>query len=104
MTGPTLRDPLRDAGLSPWEPGDLPGIHPHLVKDPNPPLAGRPVQALTEIARARDIHRADLVPELEPLLSRRQAPGDDPGGQDRRADALTVLTALATTQAPLSAD
>jgi hypothetical protein len=36
-------------------------------------------------------------PELEPLLShRRQLAGDVGGGQDQRADALTVLTALAT--------
>jgi hypothetical protein len=104
MTGPTLRERLRDSGLSPWELGDLLGIHPHLVRDPNPPLDGRPVQVLIEIARRLDIHPADLVPELEPLLSRRrQAPGNDLG-QDLRADALTVLTALVTARAPLSAD
>ena len=105
MTGPTLPERLRDAGLSAWELGDLLGIHPHLVKDPNPPLTGRPVQVLIEIARRLDIHPADLVPEFEPLLSCRcQVPGDAVGGQDLRADAVTVLTALATAQAPLSAD
>ena len=31
MTGPTLPERLRDAGLSTWELGDLLGIHPHLV-------------------------------------------------------------------------
>jgi len=62
------------------------------------------VQVLIEIARRLDIHPADLIPELEPLLaSSRRAPGDA-SGQDRRADALTVLTALATARAPLSAD
>jgi hypothetical protein len=62
------------------------------------------VQVLIEIAHRLDLHPADLVPELEPLLShRRQAPGDASGGQDRRADALTVLTALATVRAPLTA-
>ncbi len=105
MTGPTLPERLRHAGLSAWELGDLLGIHPHLVSGPHPPLTDRPVQVLIEIARRLDIHPADLVPELEPLLShRRQATGDDLGGQDRRADALTVLTALATARAPLSAD
>ena|SRR6266849_2842216 len=105
MTGPTLRERLRDAGLSAWELGDLLGIHPHLLRGPHPLPAGRPVQVLIEIARRLDIHPADLVPELEPLLShRRQALGEDPGGQDGRADALTVLTALATARAPLSAD
>ncbi len=105
MTGLTLRERLRDAGLSAWELGDLLGIHPHLVRDPHPLLLDRPVQVLIEIARRLDIHPADLVPELEPLLTRRrQAPGDADGGQDRRADALTVLTVLATSRAPLSAD
>lgn len=104
MTGPTLPERLRDAGLSAWELGDLLGIHPHLVSGPHPPLTGRPVQVLIEIARRLDIHPADLIPELEPLLaSSRRAPGDA-SGQDRRADALTVLTALATARAPLSAD
>jgi hypothetical protein len=75
MTGPTLPERLRDAGLSAWELGDLLGIHPHLVSGPYPALTDRPVQALIEIARRLDIHPADLVPELEPLLSnRRQAP------------------------------
>jgi hypothetical protein len=103
MTGPLLPERLRDAGLSTWELGDLLGIHPHLVSSSHgQPLTARPVQALIEIARRLDLHPADLVPELEPLLSRRrQAPG---GGQDRQADALTVLTALATARTPLSAD
>jgi hypothetical protein len=104
MTGSALPERLRDAGLSAWELGDLLGIHPHLVSDPHPPLTDRPVQVLIEIARRLDIHPADLVPEPEPLLShRRQAPDDADAGQDRRADALTVLTALATARAPLSA-
>jgi hypothetical protein len=106
MTGPTLRERLRDAGMSPWELGDLLGIHPHLVSDSHgQPLTARPVHALIEIARRLDLHPADLVPELEPLLSRRrQGRRDAGGGQDRRTDALTVLTALATARAPLSAD
>ena len=102
MTGPTLPGRLRDAGLSAWELGDLLGIHPHLVRDPHPLLTGRPARVLIEIARRLDTHPADLVPELEPLLShRRQARRDAGGGQDRRADALT---ALAAARAPLSAD
>ncbi len=102
MTGPALPGRLRDAGLSAWELGDLLGIHPHLVSGPHPPLTGRPVQALIEIARRLDIHPADLVPELDPLLAcHRQPPGDT--GHGRRADALTVLTALATARAPLTA-
>ena len=62
MTGPTLRERLRDAGLSAWELGDLLGIHPHLVSDPHPLLTGRPARVLIEIARRLDIHPADLVP------------------------------------------
>jgi hypothetical protein len=105
MTGPTLRERLRDVDMSTWELGDLLGIHPHLVSDSHgQPLTARPVQPLIEIARRLDLHPADLVPELEPLLSRRrQASGDDLD-QDLRADALTVLAALATARAPLSAD
>src|SRR5258708_18354922 len=105
MTGPMMHERLRDAGLSAWELGDLLGIHPHLIRDPHPLLLDRPARVLIEIARRLDIHPADLVPELEPLLShRRQASRSADGGQDRRADALTVLTALATARAPLSAD
>jgi hypothetical protein len=105
MTGPTLRERLRDVDRSTWELGDLLGIHPHLVSDSHgQPLTARPVQPLIEIARRLDLHPADPVPELEPLLSRRrQASGDDLD-QDLRADALTVLAALATARAPLSAD
>ncbi len=54
MTSPTLRDRLRDAGLSAWELGDLLGIRPHLVTGPHPLLTGRPVQVLIEIARRLD--------------------------------------------------
>jgi len=105
MTGPSLPERLRDAGLSAWELGDLLGTHPHLVDGPHPPLLDRPVQVLIEIARRLDAHPADLVPELEPLLSRRrQAHADPCGGQGQLADALTVLTALTTAQAPLTAD
>ena len=100
MTGPTLPERLHDAGLSAWELGDLLGIHPHLVGGLEPPLLDRPAQVLLEIARRLDAHPADLVPEFQPLLRRRrQAPADPCGGQDQRADALTVLTALATARA-----
>jgi hypothetical protein len=78
MTGPTLRERLRDAGLSAWELGDLLGIHPHLVRGPDPLLTGRPVQVLIEIARRLDSHPADLVPELEPLLSHAARPPATP--------------------------
>jgi hypothetical protein len=99
MTDPTLRERLRDAGMSTWELGDLLGIHPHLVSSSHgQPLTARPVQALIEIARQLDLHPADLVPELEPLLSRRrQARRDADGGQDRRADALAASFADAAT-------
>jgi hypothetical protein len=42
------------------------------------------------------------APDL--ILGYSQALSEDLGGQDGRADALTVLTALATARAPLSAD
>jgi hypothetical protein len=94
-----------DAGLSAWELGDPLGIQPHLLRGPHPLLTSQPVQVLIESAFRLDIHPADLVPELEPLLSHRpQARRDADSDQYGRADALTVLTALATARAPLSAD
>ena len=52
------------------------------------------MQVLIEIARRLDIHPADLVPELEPLLShRRQDPGDaDAVAWARTASALRPQT------------
>lgn len=79
MTSPMLPERLRDAGLSAWELGDLLGIHPHLVSGPHPLVLDRAVQVLIELARRLDIHPADLVPELEPLLSR-----PPPGPRRRR--------------------
>jgi hypothetical protein len=47
------------------------------------------------------MHPADLGPELEPLLSsRHEPPVGDVGQEDLRADALAVLTALATAAVP----
>jgi len=52
---------------------------------------------------ATALHRAGVeAPDL--ILGYSQALSEDLGGQDGRADALTVLTALATARAPLSAD
>jgi hypothetical protein len=81
-----------------------PARGPHQVSGPHPPSPDRPVQVLIEIVARLDSHPADLVPELEPLLSHgRQPAGDVGGAQDQRADALTVLTALAAARAPLTA-
>jgi hypothetical protein len=62
------------------------------------------VHVLLEIARRLDMHPADLVPELGPLLSSRREPAAGNSGPGLRADALTVLTALATAAVPLTAD
>jgi hypothetical protein len=85
MTCPTLPERLRDAGLSTWELGDLLGIHPHLVSSSHgQPLTTRPVQALIEIARRLDLHPADLIPELEPLLSAARPPATPTAARTRK--------------------
>jgi hypothetical protein len=97
---------MRDAGLSLWEIGDLLGIHPHqLSAGPGGGLCDRPVSVLIELARQLDLHPADLIGELEPVLTNRRQPTDEPATTgDAATDALTVLGALAHARSPLTAD
>jgi hypothetical protein len=94
------------SGLSAWELGNLLGIHPHLLTEPN--LADQPARLLLELARALQVHPADLYPALDTVLSYRRADPDPVGssGQirsaaDRDSDAVTMLTALAFARTPL---
>jgi hypothetical protein len=93
------------SGLSLWELGDLLGIHPHLLSAPA--LADQPAWVLVELARALQMHPADLYPDLDGVLgNRREIPGHGHDGQHRpagngRSDALTLLTALAYSCTPL---
>ncbi len=108
---------LRASGLSPWELGDLLGIHPHQLAHIN--TAGlstqRPIAVLIELSRQLDMHPADLIADLDGVLTNRRLPdnrryGDD-HGDDRRAeqldgeaDTLVLLAALAHARTPLSVD
>lgn len=96
---------IAESGLSPWELGDLLGIHPHLLTGPT--LADQPARILVELARALQMHPADLYPDLDSVLgNRRAAPGpghheQNPPAEDRASDAVTLLTALACARTPL---
>lgn len=103
---------LRASGLSPWELGDLLGLHPHQLDQIE--TAGlstqRPITVLLELSRRLDLHPADLVAELDTVLTIRRrpdrAPVDDHGTEqlDRGTDARVLLTALAHARTPLSID
>jgi hypothetical protein len=94
------------SGLSAWELGNLLGIHPHLLAEPD--LADQPARLLLELARALRAHPADLYPDLDTVLSYRRVDPDPagPGGHSypaagRVSDAVTMLTALAYARTPL---
>ena len=116
----------RRAGcLSWWELGDLLGIHPHQLHNlrPGELPTQQPIAVLIELCQRLDIHPADLVADLDPVLTNRRLPAQQPtaanpddhhphdghhGGHadgHRRAgpadDALTVLTGLAHARTPL---
>lgn len=110
---------LRASGLSPWELGDLLGIHPHQLDhiDTAGLSTQRPIAVLLELSRRLDIHPADLVAELDSVLTNRRLPGGarsddldaggpgaDGGAPDLGADARVLLTALAHARTPLSID
>lgn len=63
-----------------------------------------PVNILIELSRHTDLHPADLVPELEPLLALRRLPAADaePAAPDIRHDAHVILAALSIAPGPLS--
>jgi hypothetical protein len=108
---------LRASGLSPWELGDLLGIHPHQLAHIN--TAGlstqRPIAVLIELSRQLDMHPADLIADLDGVLTKCRLPDDrrygDDHGNDRHAgqldceaDTLVLLAALAHARTPLSVD
>jgi hypothetical protein len=121
---------LAVTALSRWELADLLGIHPHELQGVGGlrGLADQPVRVLIELSRRLDLHPADIVGDLEPLLTTRRPPASHPAtgtcyppdgapgaASDEMAgnagtateestdrDALTLLTALATTSIPLT--
>jgi hypothetical protein len=103
---PIYQQRMTACGLSPWELGNLLGIHPHLLTGPD--LAEQPARLLLELARALQVHPADLYPPLDTVLDYGRADRDpaDPVGPScpadaRDSDAVTVLTALAFARTPL---
>jgi hypothetical protein len=102
--------------LSLWELGDLLGVHPHHLhfSDSSGALVDQPVGILIDLARQLDMHPADLVPELDPLLDNGRGPaahshpagraGGNGAGPDDGADARTVLAALAAAATPVTVD
>jgi len=102
----TLR--MLASGLSRWELADLLGLHPHELDlaDRTVSMNGQPVRVVAELAARLDMHPADLAGALEPVLGNRRAlPGGlaagENGADDVAADAVVVLTALATISVPL---
>ena len=98
-------------GISRWELADLLGIDPHHLDsaDLTPILEGQSVRHLIDLSAQLDLHPADLVPALAPLLdARRTGPGITPHPADHtepnHADAETALAALATAGTPHSAE
>ena len=95
---------LQDSGLSRWELGDLLGVHPHDLNGGGG-LLDQPVRVLIELARRLDLHPADLVAALEPVMANRRTPdGGRRSDVDLDGDALVLLTALATAGVPLGID
>ncbi|MFD7258405.1 hypothetical protein [Streptomyces sp. NPDC059874] len=98
-----LKRRLLAAGMTAWQLADLLGVHEHQTDlDELPDL---PVHVLLELARRLDIHPADLLTGSDELFERprhREITDRRPAGADR--DALTVITALAHADSPLTAD
>lgn len=100
MNPQAFQQRVEQAALSLWELGDLLGIHPHHLHTGDVPgLTALPVRVIIDLARRLDLHPADLIEELGPLTPVRSTTA-----ADLDTDALTVLTALATTSIPLTAD
>ncbi|MEU2674828.1 hypothetical protein ABZ622_39580 [Streptomyces sp. NPDC007164] len=94
---------LLAAGMTGWQLADLLGVHEHQIDlDELPDL---PVRVLLELARRLDMHPADLMTGADDLFElprHRQVVDRRPAGADH--DALTVVTALAHADSPLTAD
>ncbi|KMO93497.1 hypothetical protein [Streptomyces roseus] len=94
---------LLAAGMTGWQLADLLGVHEHQIDLEE--LPDLPVRVLLELARRLDMHPADLMPgsdDLFELPRQRRVADRRPVGADH--DALTVLTALAYADDPLTAD
>ncbi|GAB2469525.1 hypothetical protein [Streptomyces incanus] len=103
QTSQLIKRRLLAAGMTGWQLADLLGVHEHQIDLEE--LPDLPVRVLLELARRLDIHPADLMTGSDELFERpreRQVRDRRSVGADR--DALTVITALAYADGPLTAD
>lgn len=110
MTANSFHERLYASGLSRWELADLLGLHPHELDlaDRKVSMNGQPVRVVAELATRLDMHPGDLADALEPVLGNRRDPGSQAAAAnetaEEEADAVVVLTALATISVPLTQD
>ncbi|MFB7254870.1 hypothetical protein [Streptomyces nojiriensis] len=91
------------AGMTAWQLADLLGVHEHQIDLEE--LPDLPVRVLLELARRLDIHPADLMVGADDLFERpRQQQVLDRRPPGVAHDALTLITALAHADGPLTAD
>ncbi|MES0838375.1 hypothetical protein [Nocardiopsis tropica] len=94
---------IAQCGATVREIADLMGIHPHhLDADAFRRLPELPTRVLVDLASRLDLHPADLVPDLEPVLGHHRQntdPDQEVAAPDH--DARLVLVALAHAGAPL---
>ncbi|MFG2690811.1 hypothetical protein ACGFWG_32405 [Streptomyces sp. NPDC048405] len=98
-----LKRRLLAAGMTAWQLADLLGVHEHqLDLDELPDL---PVRVLLDLARRLDLHPADLLAGADELFALpRQREVLDRRRPGAARDALTLITALAHAEKPLTAD
>ncbi|MEU4546920.1 hypothetical protein [Nonomuraea dietziae] len=106
MNREVFQQRVEQAALSLWELGNLLGIHPHHLHTGDLPdgLTALPAKVIIELARRLDLHPTDLIEALDPPTPARTPTAADTAQPDLDTDALTVLTALATSSIPLTAD
>ncbi|MFF6779016.1 hypothetical protein ACFY8W_36460 [Streptomyces sp. NPDC012637] len=98
-----LKRRLLAAGMTAWQLADLLGVHEHQIDLAE--LPDLPVRVLLELARRLDMNPADLMAGADDLFERprqREVLDRRPPGAAR--DALTLITALAHADGPLTAD
>ncbi|MGW8526979.1 helix-turn-helix domain-containing protein [Nocardiopsis sp. NPDC055824] len=103
MKGWALHERMAQCGVTVREVADLLGVHPHqLDHDSLRGLPELPVRVLIDLARRLDLHPADLLPDLEPVLAHhRQDAEHEPQAPAVTADPRVVLAALAHAGTPM---
>ncbi|MFI5773660.1 hypothetical protein ACIA74_35130 [Streptomyces sp. NPDC051658] len=98
-----LKRRLLAAGMTAWQLADLLGVHEHQIDLEE--LPELPVRVLLELARRLDLNPADLMAGTDELFERpRQRDVLDRRRPGAARDALTLITALAHADGPMTAD